>query len=88
MSLHGILQNVRVVATEEWTSLCDDGRIQGSQDPCLSVGQVCESDAGTYRCQVSNMAGTTLSGTVELVVGTYQSFKKYIYREYNTKVTR
>ena len=70
------LQNVRVVAAE-WTSLGDDGRIQGSQDPCLRVRQVCESDAGTYRCQVSNMAGTTLSEAVELVVGNYNMYQSF-----------
>lgn len=68
-----ILQDASVTAsmtaTEGWTSLGDDERVHGSLDSRLVLRQVSESDAGTYRCQVTNMAGTAVSSAVELVVG-------------------
>ena len=55
--------------SEAWTDLSDGDRLSGCREQCLRVLSVCGDDAGFYRCQVSNRAGTVVSDPIEVVLG-------------------
>lgn len=56
--------------TYSWTHnsavLGDDGRIAGASTPTLTISAIQESDAGSYRCQISNPAGSIESDSAIL----------------------
>ena len=52
----------------EWQS-CDLERFPGADSSTLTVPSVQESHKGSYRCVVSNCAGTQTSNPAELGVG-------------------
>ena len=60
----------------EW-QLCDVERFPGADSSTLTIPSVHESNEGSYRCVVSNCAGSQTSNPAELSTGKNPMFKAY-----------
>ena len=49
--------------------LCDRERFSGANSPAFTIPSVQKSSEGSYRCTVSNLAGSETSQCVTLTVG-------------------
>jgi uncharacterized membrane protein len=56
---------------KDGNDLTDDGHYAGTDTAVLTIASVSFDDEGTYRCRVSDAAGTTLSEAALLRLGTY-----------------
>lgn len=56
---------------ESWVSLHgeEEGRVQGADSSSLLITQLRQSDAGSYKCVVTNSAGATESLPAAVTVG-------------------
>ena len=53
---------------EEWQS-CDVERLPGANSSTLTISSLQKSDEGSYRCVISNSAGSQISEPVHLRIG-------------------
>lgn len=59
---------------KDGTDLVDSGHVGGAHNPTLTISLAVQEDEGNYVCEATNMAGTTVTNPVHLLVGDLLEF--------------